>query len=308
MGLIAPLTSSCTQALLPIVNAAPGGPLATATYANTYVGLTRKSAGGADDEPGRYYPSGRRNFVRLVAADDYQAAAASTFAVRRGLRQAYVLDDGTSYGVGLADAFSRAARKLGVRIAGSASFAPEAPSYRAIARKVRTTGAEAVYIAGIVVPGTTLLADLREELGRGFPLLGGDGLQSILKQPGRFGGAIEGLVFTVPGLPEAGCRRPVATFLVAFEREIKSPPLPIAACAAQATDVLLDAIARSNGTRTSVTARLLTTSVRDGILASFSFTPTGDMTAGAVTVYAWRRGNSEVLTVITPSMQLIASS
>ena len=83
--------------------------------------------------------------------------------------------------------------------------------------------------------------------------------------------------------------------------------MPIAAYAAQATDVLLDAIARSNGTRGSVTARVMSTRVADGILGTFSFTPSGDTTAGAVTVYQWRSGSARMLRVITPSLRLIAS-
>ena len=307
VGLIAPITSACTQALLAIVNAAPGGPLATVSYANTYVGLTRRAPGGARDEPERYYPSGRRNYARVLAADDYQAAAAATFAARRGLQGMYVLHDGSDYGIGLASAFRRAAGTLGTDIRGSAMFAADAPSYRALARKIGVSGVDAIYIAGIVLPGTTLLADLRTELGAGVPVLGGDGLQSILKQPGRFGGAAEGVVFTVPGPPQERLGPAGREFLTAFRREIRSTPLPIAAYAAQATDVLLDAIARSNGTRASVTARLMSTKVDDGILGTFSFTPSGDTTAGAVTVYQWRNGSARMLRVITPSLRLIAS-
>ena len=307
VGLIAPLTSTCTMALLPIVNAAPGGPLATISYANTYVGLTRRAPGGARDEPERYYPSGRRNFVRVLAADDYQAAAAATFAARRGLKKMYVLHDGSDYGIGLASAFQRAAGTLGTDIRGSATFAADSPSYRALARKVGASGVDAVYIAGVVLPGTALFADLRSELGAGLPLLGGDGLQSILKQPGRFGGAAEGVLFTVPGPPQERLGPAGREFLTAFEREIRSTPLPIAAYAAQATEVLLDAIARSNGTRASVTARLMSTRVDDGILGTFSFTPSGDTTVGAVTLYQWRSGSARLLRVITPSLRLIAS-
>jgi hypothetical protein len=51
----------------------------------------------------------------------------------------------------------------------------------------------------------------------------------------------------------------------------------------------------------------MATEVRNGMLGDFSFTSTGDPTAGAVTLYVWRRGTSEVLTVITPSLQLVAS-
>jgi ABC-type branched-subunit amino acid transport system substrate-binding protein len=186
-------------------------------------------------------------------------------------------------------------------------FAADAPSYRALARKVGASGAEAVYIAGIVLPGTALLADLRTELGADLPVLGGDGLESILEQPGRFGVAAEGVFFTVPGPPPERLGPAGRVFLTAFTREIRSTPLPIAPYAAQATDVVRDAIARSNGTRASVTARLMSTKVDDGILGSFSFTPSGDTTAGAVTLYQWRSGRARMLRVITPSLRFIAS-
>jgi ABC-type branched-subunit amino acid transport system substrate-binding protein len=49
--------------------------------------------------------------------------------------------------------------------------------------------------------------------------------------------------------------------------------------------ILLDAIARSNGTRSSVRANLFTTKVSQGILGAFSIDRNGDTTAGAVTIY-----------------------
>jgi ABC-type branched-subunit amino acid transport system substrate-binding protein len=111
----------------------------------------------------------------------------------------------------------------------------------------------------------------------------------------------------VPGPPQERLGPAGREFLAAFRREIKSTPLPIAAYAAEATNVLLDAIARSNGTRGSVTARLMSARVDGGILGTFSFTPSGDTTAGAVTVYEWRSGSVHILRVITPRLRLIAS-
>jgi hypothetical protein len=42
---------------------------------------------------------------------------------------------------------------------------------------------------------------------------------------------------------------------------------------------MLDAIARSDGTRASVTKELLRTRVRDGLIGSFRFDRNGDTTA-----------------------------
>ena len=52
----------------------------------------------------------------------------------------------------------------------------------------------------------------------------------------------------------------------------------------QATEVVLDAIARSDGTRNSVLRELRATRVKDGVLGSFSFDRYGDITPAKVTI------------------------
>ena len=54
---------------------------------------------------------------------------------------------------------------------------------------------------------------------------------------------------------------------------------------AQAAEVLLEAISRSDGSRASVLKELRKTEVRDGILGDFRFDTNGDKTPGAITIY-----------------------
>jgi ABC-type branched-subunit amino acid transport system substrate-binding protein len=61
--------------------------------------------------------------------------------------------------------------------------------------------------------------------------------------------------------------------------------------AAQATEVLLDAIARSDGTRASVVEELFATKVENGILGSFSFDRYGDIVPAPVGVYRFEGGD-----------------
>jgi ABC-type branched-subunit amino acid transport system substrate-binding protein len=75
--------------------------------------------------------------------------------------------------------------------------------------------------------------------------------------------------------------------------------------AAQAAEVLLNAIARSDGTRASVTRQLFKTKVSNGILGSFSIDRNGDTTAGAVTIYRIVGGSPRLIGVITPSRNLL---
>jgi ABC-type branched-subunit amino acid transport system substrate-binding protein len=59
--------------------------------------------------------------------------------------------------------------------------------------------------------------------------------------------------------------------------------------AAQATEVLLAAIADSDGTRKSVTDRLLKTRLGDGLIGSVGFDRFGDLASQPVTVLRVRR-------------------
>ena len=55
--------------------------------------------------------------------------------------------------------------------------------------------------------------------------------------------------------------------------------------AAQATEILLDAIARSDGTRPSVTRALLATDIRDGLIGDVRFDRDGDVNPRPFTIF-----------------------
>ena len=58
---------------------------------------------------------------------------------------------------------------------------------------------------------------------------------------------------------------------------------------AQATELVLRAIARSDGTRASVLSHLRASRVKDGILGTFSFDDKGDVTPGWVPIVRYTR-------------------
>jgi ABC-type branched-subunit amino acid transport system substrate-binding protein len=64
--------------------------------------------------------------------------------------------------------------------------------------------------------------------------------------------------------------------------------------------VPLDAIARSDGTRSTVTRALLGTRVKNGRIGRFSFTPTGDTTTGSLTMIRMEHRRPEPLRAIIP--------
>jgi DNA-binding SARP family transcriptional activator/ABC-type branched-subunit amino acid transport system substrate-binding protein len=300
LGVIGPVYSACSQAMLPILNSAPGGPVPVANGLSTYVGLTRRSPLVPADEPGKYYPSGRRNFVRTIPVDDLQSAGAVSYFHRLGAVRIGVLDDGTAYGSTLARGFVQSARREKLEVAARGQWKQDAVGYAALADRLRAEHVDAVYLAGTFRIGSTLLVDLRAALGPDVVILGSDGFEIVYKELANLGHEIEGLYITsfAPPFDRLG---PVGRrFVRELTARIGRRPEVFTVQTASAAEVMLDALARSDGTRSSLSEELLRTDLKSGILGPVSFTATGDVRGGKVTVNRIVHGRVAVVDVIEP--------
>jgi ABC-type branched-subunit amino acid transport system substrate-binding protein len=119
------------------------------------------------------------------------------------------------------------------------------------------------------------------------------------------GPAVEGAIVSQPQIAPSLLRGRGHRFAAEFRRQIGGTLYPWTAYGAEAADVLLDAIRHSDGTRASVTRALLRTHVRNGLIGSFSFTPTGDTTSGSVTMIRLEHGRPVPLRAITPGCAVV---
>jgi ABC-type branched-subunit amino acid transport system substrate-binding protein len=108
------------------------------------------------------------------------------------------------------------------------------------------------------------------------------------------------MIVSQPQIVPSLLRGPGRQFAAEFGKQVGGTFYPWTVYGAQAADVLLDAIARSDGTRSSVTRALLGTRVKNGLIGSFSFTPTGDTTKASLTMIQIKHGRPKPLRVITP--------
>jgi branched-chain amino acid transport system substrate-binding protein len=299
-----PFSSPCAVAEIPILNGAHGGPLAIVSPSTTYVGLTRKPATGSK-EPDVYYPTRRRNYARVIPADDVQAAADAIVARRLGVKRVYTVDQDDPASKLFVFYFLRAARTLGIDVAGQGSWDPQASSDGPLAAAIARTGADGVFLA---VPGyprsVRLLTGLRRRLGRTVQFLAPD-----VFDPGTAvlaGAASEGMTISQPGPSNDSLGREGKRFVASFSKRFGAKPTRYALAAAQAIDVLLDAIARSDGTRSSVTTNLFKTQVSHGILGSFGITPTGDTTLNVVAIYRIVGGKVKTFATVAVPDALVA--
>ncbi len=287
IGVIGTFNSGCAGIEIPVLNQAPNGPLGMVSPANTYVCLTEGGPGCDDSEPDKYYPSGTRNYVRVVANDAFQGAAVAEFADQQGIKNVYILNDKEAYGLGVATNFRNAAESIGIKVAGFAAWDPKASSYEALMQQVKSSGADALFLGGLIDEnGAQVIKDKVAVLGPNdgaVKLLTPDGFtqQSTIDESGVDNA--RGMFLSIAGVPTEDLTGDGKTFVDAFSKELGDEPVdPYAAYGAQAAQVLLAAIERAGGAdRAKITEELFNTQVTGGILGDFQINENGDPEQGS---------------------------
>jgi ABC-type branched-subunit amino acid transport system substrate-binding protein len=238
-----------------------------------------------------FYPSGVRNFLRVTPIDTHEMAADALLASRLHLRRVLVVADDATGGSAIhTPEFVRTARKLGLRTHTILWHVEKQPA-DVVVTAARRFGADGIFIAAGGPPSSAqLIRALRAALGDRVPIIATDYFESGNGVWQTAGGSVATNVY-VSIIGEPNSRLPAAgrLFLKAFG---PSTPSFGAAYAAQATDVLLAAIGRSDGSRASVLRQLYATDMPNGILGRIRFNRYGDLTYGPITILRLRRGPS----------------
>jgi branched-chain amino acid transport system substrate-binding protein len=252
--------SGCAKIEVPTLNNDSTGPMLMVSHANTNPGLTKTWDTG---EPEKYYPTGTRNYARVVTTDDYQGQGAAAFAANDlKLKKAFVLNDNQTYGLGVAKAFATSAKKAGIEIVGEQSWDAKQPNYTALYQAVNASGADMVYLGGIYDNnGGQLVKDKVAVLGDNskvklFAPDGFTGYPDLLKLPQS-----DGMYLTFAGLTydqlvkSGGAGAKLVDAYKAKYGKVPEGNYPLYGVAA--VQVILAAIAKSDGTRKGVTEAVL---------------------------------------------------
>ncbi|HST34379.1 MAG TPA: branched-chain amino acid ABC transporter substrate-binding protein [Solirubrobacteraceae bacterium] len=273
------LGSPATAVSLPLINAAG---ILQVSPSSPYVGLT-SSLDAGQDEPERFYPSGKRSFGRLQTGDPGQADAQLQLMRTLGVRKLYVLDDQDPFALPLAEIVSAQAQRAGIALAAHDSILTTAPTqaaYAGEAEKIARAKPDAVFFAGGTQTGT---AALWRALHRAEPkllLLG----TSALEEPaftGAIGAAGSQTYLTTPILPLADYPPPAARVLADYRRRFGGRPGPYALYGYETMSVVLDAIRRAadrGNDRQTVIDRFFQTKDRHSVLGTYSVLASGETT------------------------------
>ena len=286
---IGEFNSGASKLVIPILT---NTGLAEVSPANTYVGLTTSEPGSAPGEPQKYYPTGKRNYLRIVPRDKIQAAAILKTMQADGCKKAAVANDKDTYGQGLAALLELQKGTYGIAVTSNTGIDPKQPNFRTYAQTIKSQGADCFVFSGIVANGGV---QITKDVAAALPnakIYGPDGMcTNTWTNPAKGGVPLsidKNIQCTVATL-DLNAYPGGKTFLADYKAKYGgSSPDPYAIYGYEAMKLGLDTIAglgTKGNDKAAVLAGLFATKNRASVLGSYGFDANGDTTLTAYGLY-----------------------
>ncbi len=242
-----------------------------------------------------YRPNGRAIFFRMVATDAFQGPNMANY-LRDTLKvkSVYIIDDSSTYAVGLSNAFEAQARKIGIRVLGHDQVNPKESDYSVLMTKIKSTNPDAIYYGASIQAGVKLVKQTYDAMPNVIKVTG-DGLfgPDVLKSAGF--PAAEHLYVSIAS-PHLIENPEMRDWIARFVKRFKTEPDDYAITAYDAGLVVLDAIKRVAESGKEVNR----STVRDAIQATrlktlqgeVSFDANGDINQKVISVFEIRHDPS----------------
>ncbi|MCX6465847.1 MAG: branched-chain amino acid ABC transporter substrate-binding protein [Pseudonocardiales bacterium] len=279
VGVIGTLNSSTAQTVQPILSERS---IAMISPANTNPSLTRGE--NFAEAPARPFD----NYFRVATTDDLQGPFAAQYLVETaGITSIAVIDDGKTYGAGLADAFAAAAEEAGATITSRERVGEQDQDFSGVITAIRGANPGAVYYGG-EYPVAGPLSGQLGAAGLNIPLMGGDAVINaeyvpLGGRPGDLGTSVGAPPEELPSAQQFISDYEAANYGEDFETY---GPLTY-----DATRIMIEALATALGdgdwsedTRTAVVEAVQATDY-EGASGPVTFDEYGDTSNKTLTVY-----------------------
>lgn len=282
LGVMGHLNSGVTRVAVKIYNQ---NNILQVSPANTAVDLTQM---------------GMDNYFRVCTIDSVQGPAAADYAYDVvGARKAYVVDDSTVYGEGLAAEWAKEFQAKGGTVAGTEKTSDKDTDFKALVSRIKAAGVDIVYYGGIYNSGALLSKQLKEG-GVNVPMMSGDGCYDpeYIKLAGASnaeGDFCTSIGFPVDKLPKA------QEFKAAYEAEYPGEAIAaydaysydaaqviIKAIIKAAKEVGVDKLTTTEGKKAVIAAAAQTDF--EGVTGRVAFDEKGDTLNKVVSVYTVKNG------------------
>jgi branched-chain amino acid transport system substrate-binding protein len=244
--------------------------------------------------------NGLNNVFRVCTIDSVQGPAGGDDAFKNlGFKTVAVVDDQTTYGIGLADEFAKQFQADGGKVLSRDKSTDKDTDFSAIVTKIKAENPDVVYYGGVYNAGA-LLAKQAKDAGMKAPLMGGDGLvdAQFVKLAGT--SQAEGDYATLVGLPLQQLPKG-KEFEASYKKVYPNDEIPAYdAYSYDAASVIIDAaiaVAKEKGAASLLTAdgkkaviAAVAATKTDGVTGPIAFDSKGDTTNKAITLWVVEKG------------------
>ena len=304
---IGEFNSGASEVSIPILNEA-GVP--QVSPANTYVGLTTNDPGSAPGEPGKYYPTGKRTYLRIVPIDSIQAAADLLAMKQSGCAKVAIANDKEAYGAGLAQLIELEKAEYGVNVVSNTGIDPTASNFRTYAQTIKSEGADCFFFSGIVSNGgVQIVKDVNAALPTA-KIFGPDGVCSSAWTQASQGGvpaSIDPLLECTVATLDLKAYPGGVQFLSAYKAKYGTAnPDPYAIYGYEIMKLGLDTIASlgaKGNNKADVLKALFAIKDRHSVIGTYGFDANGDTTLKSYGLYSANKSGDLVFKqTLTPTM------
>jgi branched-chain amino acid transport system substrate-binding protein len=246
----------------------------------------------------KYTQQGFNTAFRVVANDGQLGGTLGKYAAQTlKAKKVAVIDDRTAYGQGVAEEFSKSAKKNGVQVVAQQYTNDKATDFNAILTSIKSKNPDVIFFGGMDAVGGPMLRQMKQ-LGINAKFMGGDGIctEQLPTLAGDSIGTDQVVCAEAGGVVEAD-RKGLEDFKARYEKKFGTNVKLYAPYTYDATMVMVSAMQKANSVEPKKYLPELAKIHYKGVTGPIEFDKKGDMKEGTLTLYTYRDGKRVVLEV-----------
>lgn len=230
---------------------------------------------------------GYKNLYRIIASDNQIGGAMAVYAAKEmKLKKVGVIDDRTAFGQGLAEEFTKEAKKQGLTVVGQEFTTDKAVDFTAILTNMKAKAPEAIFFGGYA-PQAAPMARQMKQLAVPGKLLGGDTVCS--PATGKLGGdAVNDLVFCAQGGSILEKAQSGPAFKEKFKKRFNADPDAYAASYYDQVLFIGESMKKANSIDPDKVGAELYKATYKGVAATYAYDDKGNMKQAPITVFTFK--------------------
>jgi branched-chain amino acid transport system substrate-binding protein len=248
----------------------------------------------------KYTRQGFKTAFRLVADDVHLGGTLGRYAVKdlKG-KSIAVIDDRTAYGQGVAEEFEKAVKAAGGNVVGHEFTTDKATDFMPILTTLKGKKPDIIFFGGMDAVGGPMLKQMKS-LGIQAKFMGGDGIctTELAKLAGD--ALVDGqVVCAEAGGVDGALKKGMDDFGVKFKKRFNDDVKLYSPYVYDSVNVMVDAMQRAKSSDPAkYLPELAKTSGYKGVTGVISFDAKGDIKNGALTIYTYKAGKRDPISVV----------